>query len=649
MLPIIKRLRRHERGISNVIVVMLSLFLVVIIVSNVILWSYQMNQFDWERMQENVEIANIAKIGSSSWSLAQSEYAVNVGGHVSGSYVDTQAVDGHYETFVENSSRGSWLSGWSKRIKIIIDHSNIDDALSNFPVLVYLSNSSGRFSNDVSCVFDELQNGSGRKKIAITTSDGTTQCYVEIERWDATNRRAWLWTKVPSVSSSQDTILYLYYDMNQADNVVHVGDTGSTAAANVWDDNFKLVLHLHEAGGLHLDSTSNSNFGSPQGGVTQNIEGKIDGADSFDGATAKIQISDNPSLDFATSQLTMEAWANLNSLPTTETVIARKDNQFQIGFINSHTIRNLVRTSNTDGWTVANDQNYVFQTNTWYYWTFAYDGSEITHFVNAQQAGSTHTVTGNIVFNSAPLYLAYCVYSGGYLNGIIDEVRISNAARSNAWIKASYEGERDNLGAYGAEEVPGSQSTRLEVVGAFAIDLNTIPLTRIQTVEVQLEYRANDSGENWYLKAFNWTAGGYSDNGFNSTAGSTPSTGWDTYAVNLTGGWRSYLSDNGVIYVKIQDAQVDANQTSINVDFLGVRAVVVGGAAIALQNKGSVTAHLVSLWVDSPLIHQRYDMDLFINAGDSVNYTRFDVSLDDNASLVKIITERGTASVFKFS
>jgi len=647
LLLTMKRLRLDKRGISNVIVVMLSLVLVVIIVSNVILWSYQMNQFDWERMQENVEIVNIAKIDSSSWSVAQNEYTVNVGSHVSGSYVDTQAIDGRYETFMESSSGGGWLGGWSKRMRITIDHSNIVNTLNDFPVMVYLSNSSGRFRNDVSYVFDELQSADNRKKIAITTSDGITQCFVEIERWDATNREAWLWTKVPSISSSQDTLLYLYYDRNQADNTAHVGDAASTAAMNVWDSNFRLVLHLPESNGVHQDSTSNSNVGVPQGGVTQGVSGEIDGADAFDGKNDKVQTQDSPSLDFTNSQLTIEAWVKLSSLPTTETVIAGKDNQWQIGFINSHAIRNLVRTDGADGWTGANDENYPFQTDTWYYWTFTYDGSKITDIVDAQQVGSTHTVTGNIVCNPAPLYLAYCVSSRGYLNGIIDEVRISNVARSNAWIKASYESDRDNLVAYGAQEVQGGQSRKLEVVGTFTIDLGTIPVTSIRTVEIQLRYRANDSGENWYLKAFNWTVGEYSDNGFNSTAGHTPTTGWDIYALNLTDQWRSYITDNGIIYVKLQDEQMDVNQTSVDIDFLGVRAVIVDGATFTLQNKGSVTAHLVSVWVDSTTIHQRYDVNLFINAGDSVNYTRGDMSLVDNASIVKVITEKGTVSVFK--
>jgi hypothetical protein len=108
---------------------------------------------------------------------------------------------------------------------------------------------------------------------------------------------------------------------------------------------------------------------------------------------------------------------------------------------------------------------------------------------------------------------------------------------------------------------------------------------------------------------------------------------------------------SNVILWSYQMNQFDWERMQENVEITNVTRISARalGAVIALQNKGSVTAHLVSLWVDSPLIHQRYDMDLFINAGDSINYTRIDVSLDDNASLVKIITERGTASVLKLS
>jgi Na+-transporting NADH:ubiquinone oxidoreductase subunit NqrC len=58
----ITRLLKHgKRGISTVIVVMLSLVLIVMIVGNVVLWSYQMNQIDLERTQETLTITNVTK------------------------------------------------------------------------------------------------------------------------------------------------------------------------------------------------------------------------------------------------------------------------------------------------------------------------------------------------------------------------------------------------------------------------------------------------------------------------------------------------------------------------------------------------------------------------------------------------------------
>ena len=48
------------------------------------------------------------------------------------------------------------------------------------------------------------------------------------------------------------------------------------------------------------------------------------------------------------------------------------------------------------------------------------------------------------------------IYAGNknyWINGRQDEVRVSDATRSAAWIKASYETGRDDLLDYGSEEV----------------------------------------------------------------------------------------------------------------------------------------------------------------------------------------------------
>jgi len=63
---IARRLERDKRGVSNVMVVMLSLVLIVIIVDNIVLWNYQMNQLDWERMQEKIEITAAVSVDTVS-------------------------------------------------------------------------------------------------------------------------------------------------------------------------------------------------------------------------------------------------------------------------------------------------------------------------------------------------------------------------------------------------------------------------------------------------------------------------------------------------------------------------------------------------------------------------------------------------------
>jgi len=93
------RLKRDRRGVSNVIVIVLSLVVIVVIASNVVLWSYEMNQLDWEKMKENVNIIDVTSlVGTPSYN--PSGYAL--GGStswVSGSVSNLASDDGVYMVF----------------------------------------------------------------------------------------------------------------------------------------------------------------------------------------------------------------------------------------------------------------------------------------------------------------------------------------------------------------------------------------------------------------------------------------------------------------------------------------------------------------------------------------------------------------------
>ena len=191
----------------------------------------------------------------------------------------------------------------------------------------------------------------------------------------------------------------------------------------------------------------------------------------------------------------------------------------------------------------------------------------------------------------------------------------------------------------------GAGSYSLDMNGRYTINLSTYPLAHIQTIEIQLRYRADDSAENWYLKAYNWTASAYSDNGFNSTSGHTPTTGWDHYSVNLTDVWQSYIHSNGTINVKFVDQDADSDQTSVGIDFLGVR-VKMDGTQFTFENDGALTLHLVSLWMINSTDHQRYDINVFVNSAATKNYLRDDISLPTGSYTVKVVTERGNVAVY---
>jgi hypothetical protein len=67
-----------------------------------------------------------------------------------------------------------------------------------------------------------------------------------------------------------------------------------------------------------------------------------------------------------------------------------------------------------------------------------------------------------------------------------------------------------------------------------------------------------------------------------------------------------------------------------------------------IQNTGSQTAHLISLWIldNSITNHQRYDLNTFINAGDTFQLARSDIILPGTPYIVKIVTEKGNAAVY---
>ena len=173
-----------------------------------------------------------------------------------------------------------WNNSFQYRMNISVNSSDVDSALTDFPVMVYLNSSRIDWSH-VQNDLDDLR---------FIDEDSSTILPYEIENYTV-NDEAWLWVKV-NASSSSDTNITLYY----GNTTVGSGED----VENVWDDNFMMVQHMDGSTYTDIDdSTSNNNDVTIQrNSSTYNSEGQIDSAVHFDRSNGdSLGIPDSDTLD----------------------------------------------------------------------------------------------------------------------------------------------------------------------------------------------------------------------------------------------------------------------------------------------------------------------------------------------------------------
>ncbi|MFX0207518.1 MAG: DUF2341 domain-containing protein, partial [Candidatus Hodarchaeota archaeon] len=155
--------------------------------------------------------------------------------------------------------------------EIIIDHTKVSGTGShvNFPMLINIT--------DLDLKTDVQANGND-----IAFTDGNMWLDHEIELFDQnyspTHAHLVAWVCIPSLSTSEDTIIRMYYGNST------MGP--QECPLKVWDINYKAIWHLSEdPTGTIYDSTSNSNDGTAYGGMNSGdqVVGQIDGSLDFDG------------------------------------------------------------------------------------------------------------------------------------------------------------------------------------------------------------------------------------------------------------------------------------------------------------------------------------------------------------------------------
>ena len=551
---------------------MLSLILIVVIVSNVVLWSYQMNQFDWEKMQEDVSIVDVR----DTWSYNPSGYGL--GGStslVSGSVSNLKSDDGLYMTF------RSYYSG-----------TDITDFVDN----------------NTSDVGSPADRG--------THSNFTAQQY--------------------GPDGMMDTLL----ESNTGGGEQWLSPTGYEDPGNEWAN--ETNAYDDDAGTYAVDDVPGGGTWSQYLVLTRNAItcGKIRyyiGREDAYIDQVEIDIYNDTWTNVYIGAGIWNVWTNVSFAETSVT-------KMRFRFFNAMPAGPQYRMA------------YVYEAD------FLQSGGPVNYELDLEVQWT------DVDYDEANEWL--CVY-GGTMG--LEDVRVdvwNGSAWENVFTDLSSGWNNFSVSSYLESSTftirfKGGNETGDTTQDSWDIDVTLLHVWSDEyTLEV--EFTGSSNTEDWgqlswtvdsawtvgsvnvTLQLYNYTLNCYptSGNGYIAyTSDDTPNTDEvknqiitvnPTHFRNATGCWK----------MKVKGVKATDKQFDLKVDWVEFK-VGIEGTLFTFKNRGSLTSHLVSLWVINSTHHRRYDIDVIINSGETLTYSRIDVSLPTREWMVKVVTERGNIAIFQ--
>ncbi|MHA2393739.1 MAG: DUF2341 domain-containing protein, partial [Promethearchaeota archaeon] len=268
------------------------------------------------------------------------------------------------------------------------------------------------------------------------------------QNYNSTHAQLVAWVRVPILSPSVDTVIRMYYGNPYIDSREN--------PKGVWNDNYLGVWHLSELSGNAKDSTSYGVDGIPSGGLSQGVSGKIGTSYLFSRDTVGTVNMGDPAdghLDFGDGDdFSISFWIDLDYFYYYSAFIVSKrsggasssqgysvqmnDDNLGIPFYEISSNGPEYRVDGTNG---CLDQGWKYVVVTWDEDNNA--GCKIYLDGSDETSGRTGTI-GNIddISNNQNFRLnGRSSPSTSYtFDGKLDEVRISNVAKSADWIKTEY-------------------------------------------------------------------------------------------------------------------------------------------------------------------------------------------------------------------
>ncbi|MFW2381848.1 MAG: DUF2341 domain-containing protein, partial [Acidimicrobiales bacterium] len=333
--------------------------------------------------------------------------------------------DGTLGFFEDRTGGSGWYRAepWTRRQQLTIDSATVSSPLTDQPVLVRVT--------DPDLTTYAQADGSDFR---FTAADGMTPLPHEVEEWNPATDTLTAWVRLPFLSASTDTGLYLYYGATDAPNQAdgHLTWAGDIASWNMAADPAGAAPTLNDSGpgnhdGLALADTAGASTTSGRAVV-------------LDGSTDRLEAAP---FDIPTEAFTVAAWFRADGLGTNPVIAAQGDpantGVFELGIDTETTpgspvARLVVR---VDGSAIAVSGGSI-TVGAWHHVVGTFDGSNLRLHLDGTLA-ATATAPGQTPNGSnVPVVLGGNPDGTRTMEGLLGQVRLDDMAWTPARVSFAY-------------------------------------------------------------------------------------------------------------------------------------------------------------------------------------------------------------------
>lgn len=401
-------------------------------------------------------------------------------------------------------------SGYTYAKLITIDYTKTSGTGSHasFPVLVSITDANLKSTANGG----HVANASGYD-IIFTSSDCLTLLNFQLEKYDATTGEYIAWVKIPSLSTTANTSIQMYYGNNTV--------ATDLSSQSTWDANYKGVWHFNNSvndgtsNATNLTDISTSNLAAGKVGQARDLNNSANVASSV--ATGQHLRLPNAVLA-SISNFTFEGWVYLDRDATNwERVFDFGQSTTTNFFFTLSSVtgspaetraRITINGLNNEQGPIVTNASAV--TGSWNHWAVVLQNSTstMTIYRNGALYGSSNTVTltPNSMEASTANYFGRSQYTGDhYIDAKFDEFRISSTNRSAGWITTAYNNQNSPSTFYSvAAEVSaptGCTSLPIRLLSFDAVaDNEEVKISWITSSEASNDYFTVERSQN----AINW-------------------------------------------------------------------------------------------------------------------------------------------------